>query len=261
MTGPAVALIGDAELGRDHVGEARLADARRAEEQHVVEGLAAGARGLDGDAQVGDHLRLADVLVEAARAQRDLEAEVVVDRAAGDEAVVHGGLVYRPERTRRVRRSRSSKRPSPSSLQGAVDAALGLGPRVAEVHEGGDEVVLRGGGRRRRRRGSLGGGEALHLVLQLEDEALGGLLADPGDAGEAGDVARAQGGDEVRGLDAGEDGEGELGPDAGDGDEPLEEGLLRRGEEAEEGERVLAHVGVGEEGDLVARPRRSGRRC
>ena len=92
MIGPAVALIGTVELGRDHVGEAGLADSRRAEEQHVVEGLAAGAGGLDRDAQVGDHLRLADVLVEQARAQRDLEAEVVVDRASGDETVVHGIL-------------------------------------------------------------------------------------------------------------------------------------------------------------------------
>ena len=80
-----------AELGRDDVGEARLADAGRAEEQDVVEGLAAAARGLDGDAEVGDDLRLAHVLVEAPRAERDLEAEVVVDGAAGDEAVVHGG--------------------------------------------------------------------------------------------------------------------------------------------------------------------------
>ena len=81
------------ELRRDHVREARLADAGRAEEQNVVERLAAGARGLDRHAQVGDHLRLADVLVETARAQRHLEAEVVVDRAAGDEAGVgHGGV-------------------------------------------------------------------------------------------------------------------------------------------------------------------------
>jgi hypothetical protein len=35
---------------------------------------------------------LADVLVEPARAQRDFEAEVVVDRASGDETVVHGVL-------------------------------------------------------------------------------------------------------------------------------------------------------------------------
>ena len=41
-------------------------------------------------------------------------------------------------------------------LQGALDAALGLGPRVAEVDEGGDEVVLRGRPRRLAGRGRLG---------------------------------------------------------------------------------------------------------
>ena len=49
------------------------------------------ARRLDRDPQVGDHLRLADVLVEPAGAEGDLEAEVVVDGSAGDEAVVHDG--------------------------------------------------------------------------------------------------------------------------------------------------------------------------
>ena len=45
-----------------------------------------------------------------------------------------------------------------------------------------------------------------------------------------------------------------LGPDAGDRDQALEEGLLGGGQEAEERERVLADVGVGEEG----RPRSPG---
>jgi hypothetical protein len=80
------------ELGGDHVGQAGLADAGRAEQEHVVERLAAGAGRLDRDPEVGDHLRLPDVLVEPPRAQRHLEAEVVVDGTAGDEAVVHGLL-------------------------------------------------------------------------------------------------------------------------------------------------------------------------
>src|SRR4029453_13080702 len=44
-----------------------------------------------------------------------------------------------------------------------------------------------------------------------------------------------------------EDVDRELGADAGHADELLEERLLARGQEAEEGERVLADVGVGEE--------------
>ena len=44
-----------------------------------------------------------------------------------------------------------------------------------------------------------------------------------------------------------------FGPDARDRDEPLEERLLGGGQEAEERERVLAHVRVGEQRDLGAR--------
>ncbi len=71
MIGPGGAFQGNAELGRDHVGEAGLAHAGRAEEEHVVEGLAAAAGGFDGHPQVGDDLGLAHVFVEAARPQRD----------------------------------------------------------------------------------------------------------------------------------------------------------------------------------------------
>ena len=93
------------------------------------------------------------------------------------------------------------------------------------MDEGGEEVVTRRGrgAAGPRSRAPLG---QRHLVLELEDQALGGLLADAGDAGEAGNVAGAQRLDEVGGLDAGEDAEGDLGPDAGDVDEPLEERLL-----------------------------------
>jgi hypothetical protein len=56
----------------------------------VVDRLPAGARRLDRDAEVGDDLGLADVVLEPPGAERGLEAEVVVDGAAGDEAVVLG---------------------------------------------------------------------------------------------------------------------------------------------------------------------------
>ena len=61
----------------------------------------------------------------------------------------------------------------------------------------------------------------------------------------------AQRGHELGGLDAGEDVDRELGAHPRDRDEPLEELLLAAGQEAEEGERVLAHVGVVRRLDLV----------
>ena len=67
----------DLELGGDDLGERGLAEAGRAGEQDVVERVAAGAGGLDGDAELGLQRLLADELVEPARAQRDVELLVV----------------------------------------------------------------------------------------------------------------------------------------------------------------------------------------
>ena len=93
MMGPAVALIGDAQLGGDDVGEAGLAHAGRAEEQHVVERLAAAARGLDGHPQVRHHVGLADVLVEgrAAAATGRSRASSSPGRAGDEARLGHGG--------------------------------------------------------------------------------------------------------------------------------------------------------------------------
>jgi hypothetical protein len=64
--GPRGGLDRHPELVRDDVSEARLAHPGGAEEKHVVDGLAPRARRLDGHPEVGDHLGLADVLLEAA---------------------------------------------------------------------------------------------------------------------------------------------------------------------------------------------------
>src|SRR5207245_1249981 len=121
------------QLGGDDVGERRLADAGRPEEQHVVEGLAAAAGGLDGHPEIGHHLRLPDVLVERAGPQRLVEAEVVVVGTGGDEA--------------RVKHRRASASSSRYDLQGppqqvletaravlpqrAVDTSFHLASRIA----------------------------------------------------------------------------------------------------------------------------------
>jgi hypothetical protein len=55
-------------LGRDDVRERRLAEPRWAEEEDVVEALAALAGGADEHPQVVEDLLLADVLVEPLRA-------------------------------------------------------------------------------------------------------------------------------------------------------------------------------------------------
>ena len=63
----------DAELARHDLRQRRLAQARRADEQHMVERLAARLRRLDEDLQIGARGRLADELGEHQRAQRQVE--------------------------------------------------------------------------------------------------------------------------------------------------------------------------------------------
>ncbi len=68
-----------AELVGDDVGERRLAQARRAVEQHVIERLAALARRRNRDRQVLAHAILADVVVEPPRPEPRFVLRVVFD--------------------------------------------------------------------------------------------------------------------------------------------------------------------------------------
>ncbi len=74
-----------AELARDDLRERGLAQPWRAEEQYMVERLAAGAGRLDEDAQILARALLADELVERARAKRRIG---IFGRAGrGDQAI------------------------------------------------------------------------------------------------------------------------------------------------------------------------------
>ena len=92
----------------------------------------------------------------------------------------------------------------------------------------GREALLRG-------RGFPRGGDA-DLVAQLDDDALGGLLADALDFAQRGDVARDDEAAKDDRRDAVEHGERELRPDAADvvDEEEKEVALLRRGEAVED---------------------------
>ena len=146
--------------------------------------------------------------------QRLVEAGVVVGRAAGDEAGIGHGARLSARRACAGRAAGGPRSaPRPPSLERAVDAPLGLGARVAEVGEGGEEVVLgarAGGGR------GLGASaaRAWHLVLELEDQALRGLLPTPGMRVRRATSLPRSACDQVGRLDAGEDVDGELGTDA-----------------------------------------------
>jgi len=95
--------------------------------------------------------------------------------------------------------------------------------------------------------GEIRDGKVVERVLEFEDDALSGLFADAWDLGEGGMVAATDRGDEAVGGDSAQYSDGELGADAGDGEQALEEALLLCGGKAEESDLVFADVSVDEE--------------
>ena len=79
----------DPELAGDDLGERRLAEAGRPDEEHVVERVLAGLRRADEDLQVRPRLLLADELGQHLRPQRRIG---VVLAALGGEEAVGGGV-------------------------------------------------------------------------------------------------------------------------------------------------------------------------
>src|SRR6185503_13542308 len=72
----------------------------------------------------------------------------------------------------------------------------------------------------------------------------GSFLADAGDGSEAREIAALDGANQVERLDARKHRERDLGADAADADQPLEQLLLEQGGETVKQERVLAHMRV-----------------
>ena len=187
-TGPEVCLQVHAHLARDDVRERGLAQAGRAEEQHVVERFLALARGLDEDFELLADLLLAHVFGELARAQRALVAFLL--RRGGcprDQAVGfdHGCSITSwpdasgPGGWRRPARAPPAAASPPPAPPGHY--SQGRAAHSARRPRARSGLRARGSGGRRQ------------LVAQLEQQALGGLLADAGDLGEARGVLRRHG--------------------------------------------------------------------
>ena len=161
---------------------------------------------------------------------------------------------------RRISRNTCSNDASGVFLSAASTAFSATWPLVAEVDQRRQQIAAQivagrglvglSGGRRRGQR---------QAVLQLQPDALGGLLADAGNARQARDVLRADRADQIAGIDSRQHRQRELRADAADRDQPLEEVLLERGGKAVERDDVLAHVRVDAQRDARRRARR-GRR-
>ncbi len=85
--GPRRGVGHDTHLACDDVRQRRLAEARRAAEKNVVEGLASAAGCFDEHAQVVFVVLLPDVLVERGRPKKPVEAGVVRLLAAPENAL------------------------------------------------------------------------------------------------------------------------------------------------------------------------------
>src|SRR5581483_1369129 len=188
-----------------------------------------------------------------------------------------GGAACRRRGRRRFRRARRGSASVPSAGEplerGAdhvlergtgprrpLDGPLRLGPLVAEVHERRDRLVADAVAQLDRVApgGPRAAGEERRALAALDDDALPELLPDAGDRLQARRVARRDRRGELAERHPGEDDERGPRPEPLHLAEEVEHRALVRGEEAEELDRVLAHLGVHEEPHLAARGREVG---
>ena len=123
---------------------------------------------------------------------------------------------------------------------------------VAQIHQRRQHVIPQ---RRGLDRPALGCRRVVHprqAVLQLEDDALGCLLADAGDSREPRDVAAVNRLDQFARLDTREHRQRELRADAADRDQAFEQLLLETRGKPEQQQRILAHVRVNAQRDVRA---------
>ena len=114
--GPGDGAQADAELLAHDRRERRLAEPGRADEEHVVERLAACLRRLERDLELLLGSLLADEVVEAARPQRALDLLVALLQHRGEKLRRHAALLS-------ASRTRSSGGSSGSTRASAVSAS------------------------------------------------------------------------------------------------------------------------------------------
>ena len=115
-----------AELGGQYVGERGLAEARRSEDEDMVQRLAARARRVDEDAELFFDGALADIVGEALGADRAVERFLLASAGGADDAIARGRTAHAPPAraadcsARRMRSSVLGPAPSPAPADSAV---------------------------------------------------------------------------------------------------------------------------------------------
>ena len=125
----------DAEFVRDDVRERRLAEARRAEDQYVIERLAAAARRLDEDAHLLLHGGLPDVLGQLPRPHRAFECLVLTRGQCRNDPVLfdHRIPCYLAAACRARRINSSVPAPSLSTLFSSRVTSAGRYPSATSA--------------------------------------------------------------------------------------------------------------------------------
>jgi hypothetical protein len=216
----------------------------------VVHGFAAAFGGFNGDGELFTYAGLAGEIGQGRGTESRFKLPFFFDRRRRDGAIrghanftlAHGGEGSAEEWFKLGRCA---------LFLHFAKGLFGSGARAAEILESGEDVAFEvgiGGSGFHDRDRFAGGVDRHELVFEFEDDALGGLFADAGDADETWEVTAADGGDEFGSGEAGEDRDGEFRADAADGDEAFEDGFFFRRGEAEEQECVFANVGVDAKG-------------
>ncbi len=94
--------------------------------------------------------------------------------------------------------------------------------------------------------------EAFQLIAQFDTHAFSGLLAHAGNLGEPRVIVGANRSHHVGCGNTAKDGDGQLGPNAADGDEFFEELLLFGAQKSVESQRIFADVGMDMQRDFAA---------
>ena len=169
IAGPDVARTCTPISLRDHVRERRLAEARRAVQQHVIERLAALLRRGDRHLQVLADAVLADVLVEHARTQPGFVLRVLVDARRGDDRGQLRSRSTRGSGSLRQLPQRLLQRPFEAAvgrrLDRSIDSFFGERPMIPQVHERREHIVAQRG----RLAGAVAGGRGRGLQRAAVD--------------------------------------------------------------------------------------------
>ena len=244
----------DAEFARDDLRQRRLAEAGRPDEQHVIERFAARLGRFDEHFEILARRLLAGEIGEHLRAQaRRRPRGASRPRPGGGAGVAHCASSFKPRRI-----SARGLRPGAERGDALGDGQRRLRAGVAEIDQRENRVLRAAAAARRRLRrrdaaAEIGDAERRRLVLQFSDDARGELGPDARRARHHRLVLQRDRGREFgRGQHA-EDRQRDLRADALHALQQAKPVALGLGEEAEQADRVLAHLRL----DVQAsRPRR-----